>query len=225
MSSRSRAEGQRLDISFIDLAAQRGRLGDRLDRTIARVLEHGRFILGPEVGEVEKRLCAFTGARHAIGCANGTDALVLAMMALRIGPGDAVLVPAFTFSACAEAVVLAGATPVFVDVHEDTFNADGSVLAVALEAARSAGLEPRAVMAVDLFGQPADYASIGAFCTDHGLHLIADAAQSFGGRYGAARVGTLGTVTTTSFFPSKPLACYGDGGALFTDDNDLDAKS
>lgn len=210
-------------IPFIDLAAQRARLGDRLDRAMARVLDHGRYILGPEVGAVEQQLCDFTGARHAIGCANGTDALVLAMMALEIGPGDAVIVPTFTFSASAEAVVLAGATPVFVDVLEGTFNIDPAGLPLGVEAARNAGLTPRAVMTVDLFGQPADYEPIAAFCGDEGLHLIADAAQSVGGAYRGASVGTLGTVTTTSFFPSKPLACYGDGGALFTDDADTDA--
>lgn len=210
-------------IPFIDLAAQRARLGDRLDAAIARVLEHGRFILGPEVGELEQKLCDFTGAKHAIGCANGTDALVLALMALDIGPGDAVLVPTFTFSASAEAVVLAGATPVFVDVLEDTFNIASAGLDAGLDAARSAGLKPRAVMAVDLFGQPADYDALSGFCGAAGLHLIDDAAQSVGGSWAGARIGTLGTITTTSFFPSKPLACYGDGGALFTDDADTAA--
>lgn len=210
-------------IPFVDLAAQRARLGDRLDRALARVMAHGRYILGPEVEELEGRLCAFTGARHAIGCANGTDAIVLALMALRIGPGDAVLVPSFTFSASAEAVVLAGATPVFVEVIEDTFNVDPAALAAGLEAAAAAGLRARAVMAVDLFGQPADYRAVAAFCEAEGLHLIADAAQSVGAAYGGARVGTLGTITTTSFFPSKPLGCYGDGGALFTDDAGTDA--
>lgn len=210
-------------IPFIDLAAQRARLGERLDAAIARVLGHGRFILGPEVAEVERQLCGFTGARHCVGCANGTDALVLAMMALQIGEGDAVIVPSFTFSASAEAVVLAGATPVFVDILEDTFNIDPAGLPLGLESARAAGLTPRAVMAVDLFGQPADYGPIAGFCRSEGLQLIADAAQSVGGAYRGARVGTLGAVTTASFFPSKPLACYGDGGAVFTDDADTDS--
>ena len=217
------AAGERLDIPFIDLAAQRARLGDRIDAAIARVLDHGQFILGPEVAHLEQELCAFSGARHAITCANGTDALVLAMMALEIGPGDAVLVPSFTFSASAESVVLAGATPVFVDVLEDTFNIDPAGLVSGLEAARGAGLRPRAVMTVDLFGQPADYDSIHGFCGENGLLLIADAAQSFGGSYAGTRVGKLGTLTTTSFFPSKPLACYGDGGAIFTEDEQLDS--
>ncbi len=210
-------------IPFIDLQAQRRRLDGRIERAMARVLDHGRFILGPEVAELEQQLCAFSGAKHTITCANGTDALVLAFMALDIGPGDAVLVPSFTFSASAESVVLVGATPVFVDVLEDTFNIDPAGLMSGLEAARAAGLKPRAVMTVDLFGQPADYDPIVGFCGENGLLLIADAAQSFGGSYAGTRVGTLGTVTTTSFFPSKPLACYGDGGAIFTDDEQLDS--
>jgi len=212
-----------LDIPFIDLQAQRRRLGDRLDHAMARVLEHGKFILGPEVAQLEDELCAFTGAGNTITCANGTDALVLAMMALEIGPGDAVLLPSFTFSASAEAVVLAGATPVFVDVLPDTFNIDPAGLPAGLQAARDAGLTPRAVMTVDLFGQPADYEPVAAFCNENHLHLIGDAAQSVGGSYRGASVGTLGTITTASFFPSKPLACYGDGGALFADDDDLAA--
>ncbi|MCH7825751.1 MAG: DegT/DnrJ/EryC1/StrS aminotransferase family protein [Acidobacteria bacterium] len=212
-----------LDIPFIDLAAQRARLGDRIEKAMARVLDHGRFILGPEVADLERPLCEFSGAKHTVTCANGTDALVLAFMALEIGSGDAVLVPSFTFSASAESVVLAGATPVFVDVLEDTFNIDPAGLVAGLEAARAAGLKPRGVMAVDLFGQPADYDPIVGFCGENSLLLIADAAQSFGGSYAGSRVGTLGTITTTSFFPSKPFACYGDGGALFTEDADVAA--
>jgi len=220
---RSVSERPVAPIPFIDLAAQRARLGDRIEAAIGRVLDHGKFILGPEVAQLEAELGAFCGAKHVISCANGTDALVLAMMALEIGPGDAVLVPSFTFSASAESVVLAGATPVFVDVLEDTFNIDPAGLMAGLEAARAAGLKPRAVMTVDLFGQPADYDPIVGFCGENGLLLIADAAQSFGGSYAGTRVGTLATVTTTSFFPSKPFACYGDGGAIFTDDEQLDS--
>ena len=220
---RSVPERPAAPILFIDLAAQRARLGDRIEAAIGRVLNHGKFILGPEVAQLEEELCVFSGAKHTVTCANGTDALVLAMMALEIGPGDAVLVPSFTFSASAESVVLAGATPVFVDVLADTFNIDPAGLMSGLEAARAAGLKPRAVMTVDLFGQPADYDPIVGFCAENNLLLIADAAQSFGGSYAGTRVGTLGTVTTTSFFPSKPLACYGDGGAIFTDDEQLDS--
>lgn len=211
----------RTDIPFIDLAAQRVRLGRGMDRAIARVLDHGRFILGPEVAQLEEGLCTFSGAKHAVTCGNGTDALVLAMMALEIGRGDAVLVPSFTFSASSGSVLLAGATPVFVDVLEDTFNVDPCGLFSGLKAAKAAGLKPRAVLAVDLFGQPVNYEAITDFCDEHGLSLIADAAQSFGASYRGSRVGTLGTVTTTSFFPSKPLGCYGDGGAVFTSDPEI----
>ena len=209
------------DIPFIDLAAQRMRLGSGIDRAIARVLDHGRFILGPEVVQLEEGLCTFSGAKHAVTCGNGTDALVLAMMALKIGRGDAVLVPSFTFSASSGSVLLTGATPVFVDVLEDTFNMNPCGLFAGLKAARAAGLNPRAVLAVDLFGQPVNYEAIVNFCDEHGMSLIADAAQSFGGSYRDVRVGTLGTVTTTSFFPSKPLGCYGDGGAVFTSDPEI----
>jgi len=207
-------------IPFIDLAAQRRRLGTRLDRAMAGVLDHGGYILGPEVQEFERRLAGFCGARHAIGCANGTDALVLALMAKGVGAGDAVLVPSFTFAASAEAVVLAGATPVFVDVGED-FNLCPDSLEAGLETARALELRSVAAVVVDLFGQPADYERIGAVCASHGLWILADAAQSFGGIHPRGKVGTLGTITTTSFFPAKPLGCYGDGGALFTDDDDL----
>jgi len=207
-------------IPFIDLAAQRRRLGTRLDRAMERVLDHGGYILGPEVQELERRLAGFCGARHAIGCANGTDALVLALMAKGVGAGDAVLVPSFTFAASAEAVVLAGATPVFIDVGED-FNLCPASLEAGLETARAHGLRPVAAVVVDLFGQAADYGRIGAVCAGHGLWILADAAQSFGGIHPKGKVGTLGTITTTSFFPAKPLGCYGDGGALFTDDDDL----
>jgi dTDP-4-amino-4,6-dideoxygalactose transaminase len=185
------------------------------------VLDHCQFIMGPEVAALEAKLAAYCGARHALGCASGTDALLLALMAKGIGPGDAVICPAFTFCASAEAVALVGATPVFADVDEATFNLDAASLEIALAAARRAGLKPRAVMTVDLFGLPADYDAIAPVAAAHGLVVIADAAQSFGAAYRDRRVGTLAPVTTTSFFPSKPLACYGDGGAVFTDDDDL----
>lgn len=207
-------------IPFIDLAAQRHRLGSRLDRAMERVLDHGGYILGPEVQELERRLAEFCGARHAIGCANGTDALVLALMAKGVGAGDAVLVQSFTFAASAEAVVLAGATPVFVDVGED-FNLCPNSLETGMETARAQELKPVAVVVVDLFGQTADYTRIDAVCRKHGLWILADGAQSFGGIHPRGKVGILGAVTTTSFFPAKPLGCYGDGGALFTDDDDL----
>jgi dTDP-4-amino-4,6-dideoxygalactose transaminase len=210
-------------IPFVDVAAQRRRLGARIDEAIARVLAHCQFIMGPEVAALEEQLAAFCGARHALGCASGTDALLLALMGKGVGRGDAVICPAFTFAASAEAVVLVGATPVFADVDEATFNLDPAGLEGALAAARRAGLRPKAVMTVDLFGLPAAYDAIAPIAAAHGLVVIADAAQSFGAVYHARHVGTLAPVTTTSFFPSKPLSCYGDGGAVFTDDDELAA--
>ncbi|MGH6904477.1 MAG: DegT/DnrJ/EryC1/StrS family aminotransferase [Geminicoccaceae bacterium] len=211
----------RAPIPFADLDAQRRRLGPRLDAAIARVLAHGRYIMGPEVAELEAQLAAFCGARHAITCASGTDALLLGLMARGIGPGDAVLMPSFTFVATAEPVAWLGAVPVFVDVLEGTFNLDPESLERGIRTAKAEGLHPHAAIAVDLFGQPADYKSIEAICARHGLWLMADAAQSFGATYGGRRVGSMGAITATSFFPAKPLGCYGDGGCVFTDDDDL----
>jgi dTDP-4-amino-4,6-dideoxygalactose transaminase len=208
-------------IPFIDVAAQRRRLGSRIDDAVARVLDHCQFILGPETVALEKDLAAFCGARHALGVSNGTDALVLVMMAKGIGAGDAVFVPSFTYTASAEAIVLIGATPVFVDVDEATFNMDVKSLARAIATAEKLGLKPKAVMAVDLFGLPADYPAINAVTGPKDIYVIADAAQSFGATSGNRRAGALAPVTTTSFFPAKPLGCYGDGGAIFTDDDDL----
>jgi dTDP-4-amino-4,6-dideoxygalactose transaminase len=207
-------------IPFIDLQAQRARLGRRVEERIERVLAHGAFIMGPEVGELERRLAAFAGVRHCIACANGTDALQMALRAGDIGSGDAVIVPAFTFVAAAEAVSLVGATPVFADIREEDFNLDPMSIAPAIAAARAAGLRPAAIIAVDLFGQPADYERLEMIAAEQGLFLIADAAQSFGAALNGKRVGRFGHVTATSFFPSKPLGCYGDGGALFTDDDE-----
>ena len=210
-------------IPFIDLEAQRQRLGGRTATAISRVLGHGKFIMGPEVAELEAELAEYTGRRHAITCASGTDALILALMAKGIGPGDAVFVPAFTFAATAEAVALVGATPVFVDVRAETFNLDPDSLTAALGVAQERGLSPRAVIPVDLFGQPADYGAIDAIATASDLWVLADAAQSFGGSLSGMRAGSLGDADTTSFFPAKPLGCYGDGGAIFTDDDDMAA--
>ncbi|MGH6735902.1 MAG: DegT/DnrJ/EryC1/StrS family aminotransferase [Methyloceanibacter sp.] len=208
--------------AFIDLAAQRQRMGDRIGRALLDVLESDQYILGPQVAEVERRLAVFCGAKHCISCANGTDALLLALMAENVGPGDAVFVPAFTFVATAEVPVLSGATPVFVDVRRDTFNMDTDSLEGAIGAAKARGLTPRCIIAVDLYGQPADYARIHDIAAAHGLLVIADAAQSFGAALSGKKVGTLAAYTGTSFYPSKPLGAYGDGGALFTDD---DAKA
>lgn len=208
-------------MQFIDLAAQQARIKDRLDARIQAVLAKGAYIMGPEVREFENELSAFCGARHSIACSNGTDAISLALMARCIGPGDAVFVPAFTFAATAETVALQGATPVFVDVLPDTFNMDIASLQIAIGVAKEAGLKPRAVITVDLFGLPADYDQIEPFASDNGLMLVCDAAQGFGGVYKGRKVGTIGDVTTTSFFPAKPLGCYGDGGAVFTDDDEI----
>jgi dTDP-4-amino-4,6-dideoxygalactose transaminase len=208
-------------IEFVDLKAQQRRIRASIDRAIARVLDHGQYINGPEIAELEGQLAPFCGARHAIACASGTDALLIAMMAKGIGPGDAIICPAFTYPATAETVVLLGATPVFVDVDPDTFNLDPAQLPNAVAAARRLGLTPRAVIAVDLFGLPADYQAIQRFADRAGLWVLADAAQSFGAATPRGKVGTLGLISATSFFPAKGLGCYGDGGAIFTDDDHL----
>lgn len=210
-------------IAFIDLKAQQARIGDRIKARIDTVLAHGQFIMGPEVRELETQLAAFAGARHCITCASGTDALLLPLMAMGIGRGDAVFVPAFTFVATAEVVALLGAVPVFVDVREDTFNLCTDSLAAAIGVAKAQGLKPAAVIPVDLFGLPADYDSVAAVAAEHGLRVIADAAQSFGGSHHGKQVGSLAEVTATSFFPAKPLGCFGDGGAVFTDNDALAA--
>lgn len=206
-------------LPFIDLQAQQARLREGIEAAVARVLAHGRYILGPEVTELEQRLAAFTGAPHVVTCGNGTDALVLVLMAAGIGPGDAVFVPAFTFAATAEAVALVGATPWLVDVMPDSFNINPDAVADAVAACRAeAILRPRGIIAVDLFGQPADYVRLVPLAREEGLILIADAAQSLGAAQDGHRVGTLADYTTTSFFPAKPLGCYGDGGAVLLAD-------
>ena len=206
-------------VALLDLGAQRRRLGEGLDNAIQRVLDHGRFIMGPEVQELEERLAAYTGARHAIACGSGTDALLLALLAWGTGPGDAVFVPAFTFPAPAEMVALVGATPVFVDVDPVSYNLDVGSLKDAIDGLT--GLRPAGVVAVDLFGQPANYAGIDALAAEHGLWVLSDGAQSFGATLLGRSTSTYGTVSATSFFPTKPLGCYGDGGAVFTADDDL----
>jgi len=208
-------------IPFIDVAAQRRRLGRAIDDAVERVLSHCQFIQGPEVRTVERELAAFCGVRHAITCASGTDALLLVLMAKGVGPGDAVFTPAFTFHATAEVVALVGATPVFVDVEEASFNIDPNSLAHAIPVARKLGLAPKAVIPVDLFGQPADHAAIAAIAEAETLFVLDDAAQALGATYRNRPIGTFGAATATSFFPAKPLGCYGDGGAVFTDDDTL----
>jgi dTDP-4-amino-4,6-dideoxygalactose transaminase len=211
-------------IPFIDVAAQRRRLGSAIDDAVGRVLAHCQFIQGPEVRALEADLATFCGAKHVIGCASGTDALLLVLLAWEIGPGDAVICPAFTFHATAEQVALLGATPVFADVEPDTFNIDPVSLERAVATAKARGLKPRAVIPVDLFGLPADHDAIAAIAEQHGLLVLDDAAQSFGALYRGRKLGKLGTATATSFFPAKPLGCYGDGGAVFTDDDALAAR-
>ena len=208
-------------VPFIDIAAQRHRLGKSIDDAVSRVLTHCQFINGPEVTALETALAAFSGAKHVVSCASGTDALLMVLMAKNIGPGDAVLCPSFTFCATGEAVALTGAAPVFVDVDESTFNMDPASLKRGIATARQRGLKPRGVIVVDLFGQSADHDAIGAVAEAEGLFVLDDAAQGFGASYRGRKLGTFGLATATSFFPAKPLGCYGDGGAILTDDDEL----
>ena len=210
-------------VPFIDIAAQRRRLGASIDEAVSRVLTHCQFINGPEVTALEAALADFSGARHVVTCASGTDALLMVLMAMDVGRGDAVFCPSFTFCATGEAVALTGATPVFVDVDEATFNIDANSLKRGIATARRLGLRPRAVIPVDLFGQSADHDAIGAIAAVEGLFVLDDAAQAFGASYKGRRLGTSGLATATSFFPAKPLGCFGDGGAIFTDDDGLAA--
>ena len=189
-----------------------------IDVAVAKVMAHCQFILGPEVRAFEEQLAAFAGARHAVTCASGTDALVLALRAKDIGPGDAVICPSFTFCATAEVAALVGATPVFVDVEAGTFNIDAKGIAGAIAEAKRRGLKPKAVVPVDLFGLPADHDAVAAAAKAENLFILDDAAQAFGAVYNGRRLGTFGHATATSFFPAKPLGCYGDGGAVLTDD-------
>jgi dTDP-4-amino-4,6-dideoxygalactose transaminase len=225
-------------MQFIDLAAQQARIRSEIDCRIKTVLDHGKYIMGPEIQELEETLCAFTGAKHCITCASGTDALLMPLMAWGIGAGDAVFAPPFTFFSTVEEPALAGATPVFVDVRPDTFNMDPNQLEKAIEAVQKqdpsiyplpkAALEkrltPRVIIPVDLFGQPAEYDRILAIAKHHGLRVMEDAAQAFGASQNGMKTCALGCdAATTSFFPAKPLGCYGDGGAVFTDDDALEA--
>jgi dTDP-4-amino-4,6-dideoxygalactose transaminase len=214
-------ENETQPVPLFDLKRQQARLRHDIDRRIAKVLDHGQFILGPEVGELEAELAAFAGVRHAIGVSSGRDALIMALMAHGIGRGDAVLVPAFTFSATAAVILSVGATPIFVDVSAADYNMSPGAIDDAVARSRLAGLMPRAVMPVDLFGRPAPYAAIAAAAETHRLEVIADAAQSFGGALGGRRVGSLAPITCVSFYPTKPLGAFGDGGAILTDDDHL----
>jgi len=214
-----------MGLPFIDLKAQQRVIYPRLMERLQRVLDHGQYILGPEVAELEEKLARYVGVKHAVSCASGTDALLMALMAYGVGPGHAVFCPAFTFIATAEVVQLVGATPVFVDIDPVTYNMDPRGLEdniLALKENKSGSkLTPRGVIPVDLFGQPADYDPICALARKHGLFVLEDAAQSFGAIYRGRRAGSLGDAGATSFFPAKPLGGYGDGGAIFTDNDEL----
>jgi len=207
-------------IPFIDLASQQARIRDKIDHNLATVLDHGAYIMGPEVLAIEARLAKNADAKHCISCSSGTDALILALLAQGLRPGQGVIVPSFTFAASAEVMPVLGAIPVFSEVDPTTFNLDPACLGAAVEAAQAAGVEVVGIIGVGLFGQPADYTAIGAFAAEHGLWVIDDAAQSFGASWNNVPVGQLGDLTCTSFFPAKPLGCYGDGGAVFTNDYD-----
>jgi dTDP-4-amino-4,6-dideoxygalactose transaminase len=209
-----------MSIPFIDLASQQKRIKPQIDAAIAKVLAHGAYVMGPEVRQFETELAAFSGAKHALSCANGTEALALPLMAWEIGAGDAVFCPSFTFAATGEIIPWLGASPVFVDILPDTYNLDPVRLEQAILAIKAEGkLTPKAIIAVDLFGQPADYPAISAIAKKYGLKLIADSAQGFGCTLNDKHPGAWADVTTTSFFPAKPLGCYGDGGAVLTDDD------
>jgi len=209
------------NIPFIDLQAQRARIADEVDVAVLKAVHEGKYIMGPEVHALEEQLQEFTGAKHCISCSSGTDSLAMFLIAKGIRPGQAVFVPAFTFVATAEVVAWMGAKAFFVDVLEDSFNMDPASLAQGIDEAVAQGLEPVGVIPVDLFGQPADYNAILPIAEEHGMWVMSDAAQSFGAKLGGKSVGTWGEISSTSFFPAKPLGCYGDGGALFTDNDEL----
>ena len=209
-------------VEFTGLEMQRKRLRPLLDANIAKVLDHGQFIMGPEVGQIERELTSYCGAKYAIALANGTDALQIALMAAGVGHGHAVFVPSFTYTATAEAILILGAKPIFVEVNPTTFNLDPAALKSAIALAKKTDQNAKAIIGVDLFGLPADWDLLNAIANENELFLIADAAQSFGAATASGnKVGTLAPITTASFFPAKPLGCYGDGGAIFTDNDEL----
>lgn len=209
-------------MQFIDLKTQFERIEDDVFSRVSTVLQSQKYVMGPEIAELEEKLAEYAGVRHAISCSSGTDALVIPLMGYDLKATDAVFVPSFTFFASAESITLAGGTPVFVDSDATTFNLSPADLDRAIDETLAEGkLTPRGIITVDLFGQPADYDEILAIADKHGLFVIEDAAQGFGGEYKGAKAGSFGNVASTSFFPAKPLGCYGDGGAIFTDDDDL----
>lgn len=209
---------------FIDLMAQRHHLGKKIDDAVISVVNSGRYVMGPEIEELEKQLAEFSGVKHAIANSSGTDALLLPLMAWGIGPGDAVLVPAFTFVATAEVVALTGATPVFCDVDAKTYNLDLQSAEAGIKKSSDLGLNVKAIMPVDLFGLPADFDPILELAEKHSLLVLDDACQGYGGVYKGKNIGSIGDAAATSFFPAKPLGCYGDGGATFTNDSELYEK-
>jgi len=213
----------RPDIPLIDLAQQQSIIRDRIDAAIERVLNHGQYIMGPEVSELEEALAAFSSSRHVVSCSSGTDALMLGLMALGVRPGDGVIVQSFTFAASAEVLPCLGAIPIFADVDPVTFNLSPDSLKSAKTAADKAGIKVVGIITVGLFGQAADMDAITGFAEEEGIWVFDDAAQSFGASYKGRPVGTLAPLTATSFFPAKPLGCYGDGGAVFTDNDEFAA--
>jgi UDP-2-acetamido-2-deoxy-ribo-hexuluronate aminotransferase len=209
-------------MQFIDLAAQQKRIRARIEEGFKRILDHGQYILGPEIKEIEEKLAAYAGTAHAVSVASGTDALLMPLMAETVGPGDAIFTSAFTFIATAGSIALTGATPVFVDIDSETFNIDPAKLEEAVQrVVLEKKLVPRGIMPVDLFGQPADYKAIQAIADKHKLFVLEDAAQSFGASQGGKKAGALARVAGTSFFPAKPLGGYGDGGMIFTDSREM----
>ena len=210
-----------MSIPFIDLKSQQSRIRDKVEAGFTAVLDHGAYIMGPEVGALETRLADWSGAKHNIACSSGTDALLLALSGLQLQPGDGVIVPSFTFAASAEVMPVMGAVPVFAEVEPDSFNLDPNKLDAALDSARQADVNVVGIIGVGLFGQPANYPAIMDFAAHHDLWVIDDAAQSFGASWHGTSVGRLAHVTCTSFFPAKPLGCYGDGGAVFTNDDKI----
>lgn len=211
----------RPNIPFVDLATQQNRIRKDIDIAMARVLDHGRYVMGPEVAELEEALAKFCGAKHAIGCSSGTDALAMVLMAKNIKPGQVIFCPSFTFVATAEVVAWLGAKVCFVDVEPDTFNIDPKALQAAIAETKANGEDLAGIISVDLFGLPVAHQELGKIANEHDLWILSDAAQSFGARYNNKPVGTMGLATATSFFPAKPLGAYGDGGAMFTDDDQL----
>ncbi len=211
-------------MQFIDLSAQQRIIREKIDQRIKKILDHGQYIMGPEIDELEEKLAHYVNSKHCISCSSGTDALLISLMAMRIGPGDAVITTPFTYIATVEVISLLGATPVFCDIYDRTFNLDPSGLEEAYNKAISKNLKPKAIIPVDLFGLPARYRLIDEFVKEKNLFVLEDAAQGFGGKIGDKSAGSFGDVAGTSFFPAKPLGCYGDGGAIFTNNDELSEK-